>query len=339
MRDWQIMSQETIAHLNTQTLIGYTEKRGNAWHYRAEEQGDESNHYPGAIPVEDVHRRLFNFRLLEGTGTYTAWDGDRPVTFTDETRKAIMRSDNGHVLGVFKLGYQPHEYGEWLVRNVANLLDADLAIGSAGLLRDGAQAWVQIELAETRTVADIEYRPWLTAATSADGSIATDYIRGNQLVVCDNTLSAALGSAAVHVKTKHTRRSLGRLVDAREALGIISEVGDEFDVAVEALLAEKVTPRRFQKFVTAFVNPDGLEKLTGQMVTKTDALTRLWKDDERVAPWKGTAYGVLAMVNTWAHHEQTVRGRSRAEANMARVVAGKHDELDLSTLNLLATIR
>lgn len=332
------MSKESLATLNTQTLIGYTDKRGTAWHYRAEEQGDESNHYPGPIPVEDVHRRLFNFRLLEGTGTYTAWDGDRPVTFTDESRKAIMRSDTGQVLGVFKLGYQPHEYGEWLVTNVARLLDADLAIGSAGLLRDGAQAWVQIELAETREVAGIQYRPWLTAATSADGSIATDYIRGNQLVVCDNTLSAALGSAAVHVKTKHTRRSIGRLQDARDALGIVTEVGDEFDAAVRALLDEKVSPRRFQKFVTAFVNPDGVEKETGQMRTKRDALSALWIDDERVTPWRGTAYGVLAMVNTWAHHIQTVRGRSRAEANMARVVAGKHDDLDRSTLELLATV-
>jgi phage/plasmid-like protein (TIGR03299 family) len=332
------MSKETLATLNTQTLIGYTDKRGTAWHYRAEEQGDESNHYPGAIPVEDVHRRLFNFRLLEGEITASAITDDGVISYTDPNRKAIMRSDNGHVLGVFKLGYQPHEYGEWLVQNVANLLDADLAVGSAGLLRDGAQAWVQIELAETRNVAGIEYRPWLTAATSADGSIATDYIRGNQLVVCDNTLSAALGSAAVHVKTKHTRRSLGRLADARDALGIITEVGDEFDAAVEALLAERVTPRRWSKFVAAFSNPDGLEKPTGQMVTKATALNLLWKDDERVTPWKGTAYGVLAAVNTWTHHIQTVRGRTRAEANMARVVAGKHDELDRSTLALLATV-
>lgn len=29
------MSAETLEWLNTQTLIGYTERRGNAWHYRA----------------------------------------------------------------------------------------------------------------------------------------------------------------------------------------------------------------------------------------------------------------------------------------------------------------
>jgi hypothetical protein len=48
------MSKETLQHLNANTLIGFTDKRGHAWHYRAEEQGDEPNHYLGAIPLGDV---------------------------------------------------------------------------------------------------------------------------------------------------------------------------------------------------------------------------------------------------------------------------------------------
>ena len=59
------MSNETGEWLNTMTLIGFTEKRGNAWHYREELQGDEPNHYVGPVPVEDVQRRLFNFKVVE----------------------------------------------------------------------------------------------------------------------------------------------------------------------------------------------------------------------------------------------------------------------------------
>jgi hypothetical protein len=47
------------------TLIGFTSKRGNAWHYRQEDQGNEPNHYPDAIPMDDVLRRLFNFEVWE----------------------------------------------------------------------------------------------------------------------------------------------------------------------------------------------------------------------------------------------------------------------------------
>lgn len=37
------MSRETLEDLNANTLIGFTDKRGQAWHYREEMQGDEPN--------------------------------------------------------------------------------------------------------------------------------------------------------------------------------------------------------------------------------------------------------------------------------------------------------
>lgn len=38
---------------------------------------------------------------------------------------------------------------------------------------------------------------------------------------------------------------------------------------------------------------------------KRDALNRLYRHDERVAPWAGTGLGVVQAVNTYAHHEGT----------------------------------
>ena len=68
------MSQETTQWLNTNVLVGFTDRRGNAWHYRADHQtpwdytaedGElvigVGNHYPGAIPLADVKGRLFNW--------------------------------------------------------------------------------------------------------------------------------------------------------------------------------------------------------------------------------------------------------------------------------------
>src|SRR5689334_1606755 len=143
------MSRETITHLNTSTLIGQTAQRGTAWHYRAEEQGDESNHYEGAIPVADVQRRLFNWSAESrpiaaeqpaelATMTHLSCDG-QPVRWTPvEGRQAIVRSDNNHVMGIFAEGYERHQYSEWLLTSVANILDDDLTISSAGLLKAGA---------------------------------------------------------------------------------------------------------------------------------------------------------------------------------------------------------
>lgn len=223
------MSKETMEALNTQTLIGFTEKRGNAWHYREDLQGEEPNHYVGAIPVEDVHRRLFHWEAIEGSVSAQVITMDGVQTFHDTTRKAIVRPDTGEILGVFKQGYQIHNYGQWLVENVEALLDdGALQVGSAGLLRGGAQGWVQIETDATQYVEGVAHRPFLTAATSLDGSLATTYGVGTQVVVCDNTLSVALGSFANAVKVRHSAKSMARLSDVRAALGLVLGAGDAF---------------------------------------------------------------------------------------------------------------
>ncbi len=333
------MSRETLAHLNSQTLIGYTTKRGNAWHYRADMQGAEPNHYPHAIPTEDVHRRLFGWDALVAELHAVAIVDDGVLNVVDPTRKVIVRSDNAQILGVVGEGYQVHPYGEWLVSNVESILDADLRIGSAGVLRGGATAWVQIEMEDTISVEGVDFRPFLTAATSLDGSLATTYLTGCQVVVCDNTLSVALGTYDSRMKIKHSRHSLGRIGDVREALGIIHSVGDDFTAQVHRLIDETVSPTRWNQFVDAFTAPSSTStRAQRNSEQKAEQLHQLWLSDSRVQPWQGTAYGVLAAVNTWTHHEMPIRGADRATRNMERVIAGKVDELDRSTLAVLATV-
>src|SRR4051794_10509723 len=106
-----------MVHLNTNTLIGFTEKRGNAWHYRAVLQGAESNHYPGAIPVADVRRRLLNWQAvprrvaIEFPATFETMthlnDAGEPVRWAvQQNRQAISPSNRDVVMGLFKDGYK-----------------------------------------------------------------------------------------------------------------------------------------------------------------------------------------------------------------------------------------
>jgi len=44
------MSRETLNWLNTNTLIGFTDKRGHAWHWRAQEQDGELIDGCGPLP-------------------------------------------------------------------------------------------------------------------------------------------------------------------------------------------------------------------------------------------------------------------------------------------------
>lgn len=360
------MSQETSQWLNTMTLIGMTDKRGNAWHYRAEDQGDESNHYPGAIPVDDVKRRLFGWQAeprrvaVEFPATFDTMthlgDNGEPLRWVVQTREQAIAANDTYndaepaVLGQFKSGYKIHDYGQWLVDNVATILDDDLVISSAGLLKGRAQAWVEVSVPETITTPEgVEFRPNLLAATSLDGSIATTYARTVQLTVCDNTMAVALSERGQKIKVRHSSQSLNRVADVREALKIVHTAADEFTAQVAQLVATRVTPAQFTRLVEIMIPiKEGVGKRgTTLAENKRGELHRVYRYDPRVSPFTGTAFGAVQAFNTWRHHVQEglsggndpeARRVARALRNAGRAVSGETEAEDLKVTAALAAV-
>lgn len=340
------MSKETSTWLNTMCLIGFTEARGEAWHYRAESQGDETNHYVGAIPVADVHRRLFNWQAESGTITTIAPSG----TYTDIARQAILRprnsfgvTDPGAILGIFKKGYTIHQYNDWLVDTTANILDSELSIGSAGLLKGGAVAWVSLEVPESITTPEgVEFRPNLIATTSHDGSLSTTFKRVVTVTVCDNTLSAALHEDGQQVKVKHSSKSLGRISEVRDALNIVYTTADDFAAEVAELCATEVNAKQWQDFLNAYVPiPEEEGRGKTRAGNKQDALKALWNNDPRCSPWSGNAFGVIQTVNTYVHHvagASDKQNADRAGRNMLRAIDGGASGIDALDGNTLAVL-
>jgi phage/plasmid-like protein (TIGR03299 family) len=333
-----IMSAETMQWLNTNTLIGYTERRGHAWHYR---KGSD-NHYLGAVPLDDVVRRLFNWHPVK-IPTFYDWKGKS----VQSEKFAIVRDDTGKELGSFKDGYQPHDYQEWLLQNIGTLMDTstgDLGIGSAGLLKGGAVAWVEVTVPDTfLTPEGVEFRANFLAASSFNGSLATTYKRTVQETVCDNTMFIALGEKGQQVKIKSTKNSLDRIVDAREALNLIHSAQDDFAAEVKTLVGTKLTDHQFENFIDLVAPmPDASKLKTTHAITtaekKRDTIWRLWRNDDRVAPWRGTAFGALQAMNTYAHHEVGTRGQTKAERNMLNAVTGKIEIFDTENLEKILSL-
>jgi phage/plasmid-like protein (TIGR03299 family) len=348
------MSKETLAWLNTNVLIGFTDKRGRpAWHYRASEQGDEPNHYPLAIPVADVQRRLFHWQAVEAETFYTFSGGDLSLIVPDggmtqvkrSERKTIIRSDTGAELGSFKAGYRPHQYGEWLVKNVATILDDELSISAAGLLKGGAVAWVEVSVPDTITTPDgVTFRPNLLAATSFDGSIATTYKRTVTNTVCDNTMAVAMSERGQTLKIRHSLNSMTRIADVREALAIVHTASEDFMAQVAALCDIKFSEELFEQLVDkiAPLPKPGEGKTTRPITlaeTKRNELYRLWSQDERCKPWRETAFGALQTLNTYQHHSMNTRGKmSRPERNLLHTVNGTTEKADTENLELILTL-
>ena len=329
------MSTETTNWLNQNVLIGMTEKRGNAWHYKASDQGAEPNHYTGEIPIEDVRRRLFHWEAVEMPMYVNTPNGEYVEV---PNRKAIVRNDTWETLGVPSNRYEPHQYDEWLLKSVANFLDDDLVIGSAGLLKGGAIAWTQIEMPENMNVGDVEFRPNLLATTSFNGSIATTYKRTVTVVVCDNTREMALRENGQTFSVRHTANSSLRLADARQALNIVHQLGDQFSKEIEQLLSMKVSDSQFETFVKRYVpvNDDQSKQAVTRAENTRLEFANLWQNDVRVAPWRGTGFGVTQAVNTHRQHMRPTRGDTMiVERTMMDALTGKTEMADAKAVSLL----
>lgn len=334
------MSRETSQWLNQNVLVGFTSKRGNAWHYKSTDQGTEPNHYEQAIPVDDVKRRLFHWKAIEAPVFVQVPANGTFKYIPQDDRKAIVRDDSNEVLGMFKDSYQIHQYEEWLLGTVADVVDdSNLQIGSAGLLRNGGVAWVSIEMPETLTTkAGFEFRPHLLATTSHNGTLATTFKRVVTAVVCDNTLAGALGEEGSEFKTRHSKYSNGRIQDIRDALGIIHSMADEVSLEIERLSSLTVTQSEWDAIVDRLI-PVGTEGETrpqaiSRSQNKQEAIRHLYKHDPRVAPWMGTGLGVLQAFNTYQHHFSG-KDDSRVERNALNALNGKTDEFDRQVLRIM----
>ena len=233
-------------------------------------------------------------------------------------KKALVHGDSKAVLNIVSTRYEIHQYYDWLVDNVQSILDVsdgDLTIGSAGLLRGGGQAWVQVRPPQAVNVGGDEMLPWILATTSHDGSLTTQYKGQRQRTVCDNTLAIALGENTSEYKIKHLRGSTAKLGEARQALDLIYTAQTEFDMAIERMMNTPFTDDQFHDLgniivpdITPVIGDDGKvtnERAINNRFDTIVELKKLWFHDERVGDFHGTVWGAKQAHNTWHHWYRT----------------------------------
>ena len=318
------MSAETIEWLNENVLVGYTDTNGKAWH-ATDTAASIENHFAAEVPLERV-TDLLGFPVTQeplqhvGAGGFVASDA----------HSVIYRPDNGRVFSVMSSGYQIHPYVETLLDGLNGVLATDeLKIGSAGLLRGGARAWVQVNAPETLQVGGDTLLPFVTASTSLDGSQSTRFTLGAQRAVCDNTLDMSFMFASGTYSLRHTRHSLAAFnpETVADTIGVLADVSASLDLRVDMFLDTTVSEAQWAAIAAdlAGIDPD-MEPGRGRSIaeTKESALWEAWNADMD-AQYAGTAWGALQAVNTYWNHSRPLRnmsGTSRYERNYEALIAG-----------------
>ena len=332
------MSTESLKWLNSQILVGFTDTR-KPWWYEAEMQGDEPTIYSGAVPLEDVKRRIFDWEAVRCAIKVDLPDRSDVLV---PNMYAIVNNKNGHVFKIASKDYVIHQYQDWLVKKVATLLDnGNLQIGSAGLLRKGAGAFVSVETPENvKTRSGMEIKSKLLAASSHDSKLASTYKFVSTIVVCDNTLNYALAEENSNAyRVRHTENSFGRLEDVRKSLDIVIAGSEGMLDFLDTLSEIKVSDSQWQEIVERLVPvPDpSRPQVVARLKNKHLELDNLWRSDPRCAPWHGSGLGVFQAFNTHRNH---VAGQdaSRFDRNMSKTLSNTSLKEDKKILKVLRDV-
>jgi phage/plasmid-like protein (TIGR03299 family) len=402
------MSYHTMQYLNAgNILVGNGQK---AWWYDQRlEDVNNPTHFSGMIPVSVVKEKLFGWSALESVKMLATFEvnerdddgniklGDdgnaltREIVVPVKSFKAIGREDwitNGvpdteeegadAILSVQGESYGVHQLQTIFINTMAEIVGGadSLGIESAGLLKWGRRAWMTISVPKNihNDASGLDFRPQLTASTSFDGSLATSFTRTYGVPVCDNTLDYQLMRAGEKGKfvLRHTKNSVARIKDAREALGLLEEQADEMDAALTEMIGVEVNDAHFEKWLNVMVPVPELKESTrtiksiqgedvevkkintnGQSIAinKRDRLITMWSSDPRVigpdGKWRNTKLGLLQLWNTYQTHEATIKGakslggnkvQARVEGNMMRVLGGKFAEEDAKAFAALDSV-
>jgi phage/plasmid-like protein (TIGR03299 family) len=318
-------------------LTGFTERRTG---------GFGGAGVQGAISIEQANSLIGWLPYESERVDVTIITDEGVVTIPDPDAKHLVHPVTHEILGRHLSGYKVHGYADTLLRDAQAITSgSELGIAKVTMLGGGRRAAVQYEFNENVTTKrGIQFRPFLSAATSLDGSIATSFFTGSQVIICDNTLQLALRKATAAgdiYKVKHTRNSEVNVADARRVLDIVFNTSDAFAEEFDKLASQFVSDQQWIEILdelAPLAKDTASARTRGNAERKRVELSRLWNFDDRVAPWKNSAYGVVAATNTWANHVQVVKGADRAERNVARLIDGSFAKSDVTTLRVLERV-
>jgi len=279
---------------------------------------------PGAT-IEDWTREAgLDYTVLESPVLYNTPAATEPQAWP--ARKVLHRSDTGAPLAVVSHGYQtvqPKQVMDFFAELVGL---GGFELETAGALSDGRRIWALASVGAAAPVVSTDLvKPYLLLGTSYDGTMATVCKFTTIRVVCNNTITAAVGGySGGRVIAGEKEESLGYLKSAvrvlhserfdpdavRLQLGIVANAWESFLIQSRQLATVSMGQEAADLFVTELLKP---YHRTNHPINESRAYIRIMDlfngqaiggDLPGVA---GTRWGMLNSVTELIDHE---RGRS-----------------------------
>lgn len=323
------------------TRFGFVEKYGNAYAFNAEQEKIKQTHFEGPVPLDQVREVLRIETQIVPVQAPVLLPGG--VWLVESKNKvAVVRTDLPEpvILNTPSTAWKQHGYEDVLVDEAENLLGQGLQVRAAGLLRQGGVGFVQAVMAEEMFVEGVRFQPFLNMATSIDGTLATTYNVGAQVIWCDNMAGTTHRKG---FKIKHTSQSLSEKNrrGIADALGLVQTVGEDYAEQVRAQTSRKISEKVWQGFLDTFakVDPSDPKRTQAAAERKREAVDAMARKDARCSQWFGTEFGVVQTMSTFRLWETSVRGEAnRTERNYMSLARGRHETEDARVLSTLRRV-
>lgn len=289
-------------------------------------QGERAWHRLGQEVPEGAD--LNTWRIMAGLDFNVS---KRPVVFakSDGTmgetgRFALVRDDSESALGVASERYQPvqtQDVLEMFQRYIAT--DDRFRLETAGALKGGAVVWSLARFESDVTAGGDAHRAYLLLTTSFDGSLATTAKATVTRVVCNNTLSAALGDRDAQAKVSHaTRWSADVVRRVHDQIEAQASAFDRFkgmaDAMAQTRIAESVTRDIFKTLIIGKPVTDAeLKEESGRARNQVQALIDACNATLREGTQGNTAWAALNAVTRYVDHERSTRVTSASLGDSA----------------------
>jgi phage/plasmid-like protein (TIGR03299 family) len=255
----------------------------------------------------------FDWEVKRGAIAYEVRDeNDAPLRMqTVPARWALYRSDTGAPLSVMSSNYritQPRAVMEFF-RDLCDV--GGFRMETAGMLRGGSNYWALARADDSFDVGGGDVvLPYLLLATSCDGSLSNVAQFTTTRVVCNNTLSIAVGNKSGQIRVPHSTEF--NPTRFKTDLGLVGGAWDSFKTNATTLSKRKVSKEEATRyFLDVFYGTDADSVDVETKRPMIEMVTKIYLDGigQRTKTATGTAWGLLNAVTRFADHERKAASR------------------------------
>ena len=294
--------------------VAFALRGAPAWHNLANRIFAQDENVSTATMLEEAKLDNWNVRLADVADHI-------PTTWRNTSDNFYVIRDNPFDQGTDVLSVVGKRYktvqNEELFQFADNVLDNGAAKWeSAGSIKKGKVVFGSLDIPreivlDPQGVND-RTKLYLIVWTSHDGSVAVQAAITPVRVVCQNTLNLAMRGAKQSFKIRHTQTAEGRIVQARQALGLTFAYADEFQKQAQELFQQSVTDKQFSDLIRSlYPKPEDTNKASmTRWENKVITLDDLYHNSPTNSTIKGTGWGAFNALTERIDYYRSSRNNS-----------------------------